>query len=288
MMTKYKKRIKQAMNKLKYITMIAILLLSITKIFPQNETAMTPLTVGEHWTKRVVTEENNAKRFYYRPHRFEYMEMQTQNLSEIQLRAVLTQKATQIEIFIKIGQTEQKHTIPVNRNDDYFYYAEPITINIPTTTETIHIRTRNPHAYFRHYTQRQRTLKPKNIRMIPETYFQRHILSSQRTNSEYFSANDENTIKYIADTDGDIYFFARSIREGRQTATIDIIVNNSLRQTTILPNKTSTDYKIGDARVSTGMRIEIKDIKRGDIIEIVPKTWHEIVTRMFITTKEVF
>jgi hypothetical protein len=124
--------------------------------------------------------------------------------------------------------------------------------------------------------------------MTPIAHWQSHYLTSPATNSLYYSGNSEHPLIYRADTDGSIHFFIRAIRDGRKAVTVDIYKNDTLIQTSILPNRTSSDYMIGDKRVTTGMRIELLDIKRGDRVKILSRTEHEIITRFFLTTREVF
>jgi len=246
------------------------------------QTKLTPLPVGEHWSRRIVTE-NGHKRFYYRPDRFEYMEIQTTGTNELQLNGILTQPATNLDVTVRINSTTQKHTLQIARHDDKYYYTQPLKIQLDTNTESVWIYTRNPWAYFRGYSVTTTQRKPKTVLQRPLTFWNTHQLQSLDSTSEYFSGNSEHILSYKAETDGNIHFFIRAIRDGRKAVTIDILKNGELLQTNVLPNKTSKDYKIGDIRVTTGMRIELANIKAGDTISIVPKTEHEIITRFYLT-----
>jgi hypothetical protein len=216
------------------------------------------------------------------------MEMDTREVTELQIRGVTTEKATSVDVIIRVGDTDTRHTFNIVRNDDTFYYMQPLTLRLPANIDTISIYTRNPFAYFRHYHIRHRQMRPRLHVLEPIVYWNRHILVSEETNSEYFSGNSENRLSYRADVDGDIHFFIRSIREGRRGVTVDILKNDELLQTTVLPSLTSREYSIGETRVTTGLRVELPDIKAGDTITIRPRTEHEIITRFFLTTKQLF
>lgn len=273
---------------IKKIPLLLIIILSQMCLYSQTRTTFTPLSVGEHWSRRGVREDGDRSRWYYRPDRFEYMQMETDGSTELQIRGVLTQKATSVDITLRINNAEQRHTLGVLRNDDNFYYIEPLNLTLPPRTQYIYIRTRNPHAYFRAYRTNHRQMRPRLINMTPIAHWQSHYLTSPATNSLYYSGNSEHPLIYRADTDGSIHFFIRAIRDGRKAVTVDIYKNDTLIQTSILPNRTSSDYMIGDKRVTTGMRIELLDIKRGDRVKILSRTEHEIITRFFLTTREVF
>lgn len=272
----------------KSLLVFTIISLSFVSLLAQTRTTYSPLKVGEHWSRRVVTEENNSRRFYYRPVRFEYLEMNTENVKNLQIRSMLTKEAKELVIFVKINNTEKKHTLKINKSDNRYFYTENLNLEIPTGTNSIFIKTRNPDAYFRHYRITKKTMKPKVYSLTPQSYHKKYILKSKTSNSEYYSANESKVLTYKADADGSVYFFVRSIRKERTGATVDIFVNSNLNQTVILPNKTSKDYSLDNEKVSTGTRIEIKDLKKGDTITITPKTNHEIISRLFITTNELF
>jgi hypothetical protein len=268
------------------LTLFLVLILA-SSLSARIHTTYRPLDVGEHWSRRAVNEEGTP-RFYFRPDRFEFMQMDTRDVTELQIRGVTTERATSVDAIIRIGNTDTRHTFNIVRNDDTYFYMQPLILRIPAHIDSISIYTRNPFSYFRHYNVRHRQMRPRLILMEPIAYWNRHILTSEETTSEYFSGNSENRLTYRAEVDGDIHFFIRSIREGRRGVTVDILKNDVLLQTTVLPSLTSREYSIGETRVTTGLRVELTDISAGDTITIRPRTEHEIITRFFLTTKQLF
>jgi len=131
-------------------------------------------------------------------------------------------------------------------------------------------------------------MRPRLFVLEAVDYWERYTLHSADTDSEYFGAYTRHAVTYQVDTDGDVHFFVRSLREDRTGATIEILVNSQLHQTAVLPNRTSSDFWISDVEVSTGSRIEIPNLKAGDTITILPRTEHIIIIRMFLTTSELF
>jgi len=278
------------------ISLVLLLLSLSTSLYTQSGVTYTPLPVGEHWSRRVVSEDG-AKRFYYRPDRFEFMEIYTAGVSELQLRCMLTEPATEVAVLVVVDGQESRHTLGVVNHDDRYYYTKPLNIKLtqdaegaspfPTQREVekVKIYTRNPFAYFRGYSVKTPKPRMRTSVLTPIAFWNNYQLVSPRSNSEYFSGNNEHILKYRAEDDGDVYFFIRAIRDGRKGVTVDIVKNDVVIQTTVLPNKTSKDYKIGEQRVTTGTKIELPGIKTGDEIIIMPKTEHEIITRMFITKR---
>jgi len=265
---------------------VILLCCILSPLFSQVQTKLTPLSVGEHWSRRIVTE-NGHKRFYYRPDRFEFMEINANGASELQLNAVLTQQADshEIDVVVRIDKAEQRHTMKIVRKDDKYLYTEPLRLQLDSQTSSVWVKTRNPWVYFRGYSVTTIRRKQRIVLQKPTTYWNSHLLLSPNAQSEYFSGNSENILSYTATANGDIYFFIRAIRDGRKAVTIDILKNGELLQTTVLPNKTSKDYKIAERRVTTGMKIELPAIKAGDTITILPKTEHEVIVRMFQTQR---
>jgi len=266
------------------IWLLFVMMVLTTPLFAQTNPTFTPLPVGEHWSRRVVSEDG-TRRFYYRPDRFEFMEIYTAGVSELQLRCMLTEVATEVTVLVVVDGQESRHTIGVVNHDDRYYYTKPLNITLEKDTEVVKVYTRNPFAYFRGYSVK--TPKPRSHSSVltPIAFWNNYQLVSPKSNSEYFSGNNEHILKYKAEADGNAYFFIRAIRDGRKGVTVDILKNDLVIQTTVLPNKTSKDYKIGEQRVTTGTKIELPGIKAGDEIIIMPKTEHEIITRMFITKR---
>jgi hypothetical protein len=217
------------------------------------------------------------------------MEMDVTGVRTVQLRGFLTQKANSVDIGVRIGGVETRYNLNImTSGTQEHYWFESLELNIPDNVNTIYVRTRNPNAFFRHYRINTRELRPRSYVLDAESYFERRVLISETSESDYFSAYTRHPVMYRADADGDIHFFVRSLREDRTGATIEIHVNSQLHQTSIIPNRSATDFRVDDLEVSPGLRIEIKDVKKGDTITIFPRTEHIIITRMFLTTKELF
>jgi hypothetical protein len=252
------------------------------------ETTYHPLDVDEHWSKRSVSEHTGKNRFYYRPDRFEFMELHVQDAEQIQLRGVLSEKASSIDVTIKIGKVEKKYTMKTMSHDDIYYYLEPLQIDIPKGQKSFFIKTRNPNAYFRHFEVKHREMKPKVYAIEPLEFWKSHQLISETSNSVYYSGNIDNLLSYKAPIDCYLHFYIRSIKDGRKSVTVDILKNGELIQTTILSNITSSDYKAGNLAVTAGKKIELSEVKHGDVISIIPRTEHEVLTRFYVTTKELF
>ncbi|MDD4155326.1 MAG: hypothetical protein PHY08_02030 [Candidatus Cloacimonetes bacterium] len=272
---------------LKLIICISFVFASIN-LLSQTKTTYYPLNVGKHWSKRIVTEvENNKslKRYYYRPNRFETMELKCEDNTTIQLRAMLKEKADKLDFSIIIENQETKYTLNIMNNDNKYYYADPININIPSNVNSIRVKTRNPNAYFRHYRFKTTKLQPITKLINPETYHKSYTLTSTETKSDYFSSTEQTFLTYKITKDGDAYFFVRSIKDNSAGATIDIFLNNDIYKTIVLSKSTSKDYKIDNQEVSLGKKIEINNLKENDILTIIPKTNHEIIVRMFLTTQ---
>lgn len=269
------------------ILILLFLMLVSRALYAGTVTNYIPLEVGEHWSRLAVREksgDNYINRFYYRPIRFESLEMICGEHEKIQLRGMLTRKANSLDITVVINGVEKRHSLKVVRNDDRYFYTESLNLDIPKNTNSFHIKTRNPNAYFRHYRVRTVQLKPKTYTLEAETFANKHILTSKNTKSEYFSADENKFLTYKADADGDIHFFIRSINDNGSGATVDMFLNSQLNQTIVLSNRVARDFRINNQRVSPGRRIELKNIKKGDVITITPKTSHEIIVRMFLTT----
>jgi len=271
----------------KYVILI-IFLFSFIGLYSDIAISYTPQNVGEHWSRRVVEGEDEVRRMFYRPRRFDWMEMDVTGAQSIQLRGFLVHRGTDLDITIRVGNVETRHNLQVQHVDDRFFWLEIIELDIPEGVTSIYIRTRNPHAFFRHFRVNRRQMRPRLLVLEAESYWERYILYSAETESEYFGAYTRHAVTYRADVDGDVHFFVRSLREDRTGATIEILVNNQLHQTTVLPNRTSRDFWTGNVGVSTGTRIEIPGLSAGDTITIIPRTEHIIITRMFLTTKELF
>jgi hypothetical protein len=132
-----------------YSILLLLIIYSIT-LFSQVKISYKTLEIGEHWSKRIV-EEENKKRYYFRPKRFEFMEINTNNTENIQIRGILSKKSNSIIMSVKIDKSVQKHKMKISNFDEKYYYLETIDLNIPKNTEKIYIKTRNPNTYFRVY-----------------------------------------------------------------------------------------------------------------------------------------
>ena len=276
-------------KKHKFIFVLWMFFLSSVYLYADATATYTPLSVGEHWSRRVVEDDDGVRRLFYRPKRFDWMEMDVTGLRSVQLRGFLAHRANDIEIGVRINGVETRHTLRVHHIDDSFFWLESLDINIPEGVNSIYIRTRNPHAFFRHFRiVNRRQMRPKVYVLDAEDYWRRYTLNSERTESEYFGGYTRHGVTYRADADGSVHFFVRSLREDGSGATVEILVNSQLHQTTVLPNRTSRDFWVSDTGVSPGVRVEIPNLNAGDTITIVPRTEHVIITRMFLTTRELF
>ncbi len=270
-------------------TLICIIMLSISfNLFAQTRTSYIPLEVGKYWTKRVVTEDDNnhtRKRYFYRPIRFESLELICADTNVIQIRAMLTSNSKSLDFSLIIDGNETKYSQNISHSDNNFFYIEPVNIKIPKNVNSIYVKTRNPNAYFRHYEVKNIILKPITSLIEPFTYNNKYILKSPDSSSEYFSSSSNKLLTYEILEDGDIYFFVRTIVTNTSGATIDIFKNNEINQTIVLSNSQSKDYRLANNKVTIGRRIEIKNLKKGDTLTIAPKTNHEVIVRMFLTTQ---
>ncbi|MCL1827010.1 MAG: hypothetical protein FWG20_03115 [Candidatus Cloacimonetes bacterium] len=271
-----------------FIFLCACILALPTAAFCQTKTSYVPLEVGEHWSRRSVSEEGSNSRIYYRPKRFSYMEMQTDGTQTIQLRAFSTQKTNTIEVKIKIGNDEKRYTLDVLPESKNLYFTEPIDITIPAETQSISLYTRNPNAFFRHYEVKTRFMQPKVYTLQPTSFSDVHKLKSGDSSSEYHSATQKTHLVYKITEDGTVHFYLRSIRTNKKEVLVDLFINDSLHETIIIRNSTSNDYSLGDLQVSTGRRIENIHLKKDDVLTLVPQSDNEVICRMFLTSKEFY
>jgi len=264
------------------------LLILISTLFSQNSVpSYLPLSVGAYWSRKAIND-GKKSHYYYRPQRFDYLKMETSGSQTIQIRAFVTQKFSSLDIYLNIADSEKKYTLNFSHHEKNIYYTEPINITIPSDIDYFSLKTRHPHAYFRHYKVQQEQKQQKVFTLKPNIYRQSLLLQSTNSHSEYFSADQEYFLQYLTLYEGDIHFYLRSIMGIKEETTVGVYVNDKLRQTIVIPSKISAEYQLPNNQVSIGCRVDLPLLQPDDVIKLIPQSSNEIICRMFLTTKDFY
>lgn len=161
------------------------------------------INVQKYWSRRVAKLENNVNTFFYRPLRFEKMDVDVSPFEEIRVRVISKEKNDEVKFNLHInGQTSSYTVKKVSSNDSFGFY-ESLELKIPKNTQKFSIYTRNPNAYFRVFGKEVSVIKeiPKSVILKGESYKRIVSLISSKTRSDYFIADSSSPVRFTAQYD---------------------------------------------------------------------------------------
>ncbi len=275
-------------NQIKIIIIFLIMLTTVS-LFGKTVIKWKSIPVTKYWSRRAIQLDNNQKYFFYRPIRFEKMNIDISNQKEIQIRTIGKEKNENVKFTVYLNGKETEYTIKSVKNDQNYYYYEPVNITIDKGSKELQIYTRNPNLYFRAFVKEVKVIKSTpNSLVLKANQFKRVVnLVSKKSRHEYYVYDKNQSIKYSIKYNGELNAFVRFFPiADKSEAQIQVFVNQELRETYTYSPKISKDYKANDLKVSIGRKLNIPDLKKNDQVEIKVISNHEVLMRSIFKTKK--
>lgn len=272
----------------KIIILTVLLLFGLSSVaYAKTVIKWKPISVNEYWSRRITKFDSDVNTFFYRPLRFEKMNIDVRGYEEIQVKVITKEKTDLVHFNVYINGKAQSFTTKNTRNNESFYFFEPVTIKIPKDIQTFSIFTRNPNAYFRAFGKEVKIIKeiPSTIVLKGEAYKRIVTLLSSKTRSEYYIADSSTPVVFTAKYDGNLTTYIRFLPLVKKTkCKIDIYVNKVLVDSLELNQKISGEYSVNERKVSIGKKVTTSNIKKNDKIEFRVSSSHEVLIRSILKT----
>jgi len=284
----YKLRYKMIFKKYKNIVLLLLLLMCSTAIIQAKSIVKwKSIPVVKFWSRRAVQFDTKSKIFFYRPNRFEKMMIDVSAYQEIQLKVISKEKNEMVKFSVNINGNNQEYNLKKMKNNEHYYFYEPLTLQIPKDCKNFSVYTRNPNLYFRAFGKEVKIIKsiPASLVMKAEQYKRIVTLISSKTRSEYYVADASKSLKMSAKYNGTASVFLRFLPlANKSRCKVEIYVNQKLMNVQEYPHKLSGEYRVNDQKVSVGKKVNIPNLKKNDQIEIRVVSAHEILVRSILKT----
>ena len=269
------------------LILIAVMICSLGILNAKTLIKWKALPVTKYWSRRAVQFDSKSKIFFYRPLRFEKMNVDVSSYKEIQVKVISKAKNETVNFSVSINGKSQEHSVKMKKNDLNYYFFEPLTLTLPQDCKEITIYTRNPNAYFRVFGKNVKVIKtiPASLVMKADSYKRIVNLISSKTRHEYYVADSSKPLKMTAKYNGKMSAFVRFLPlANKAKCKIDVYVNQKLINSIEYNHKISGEYKVNDQKVSVGKKIEINNLNKNDQIEIRVTSDHEVLVHPILKT----
>lgn len=275
-------------NRLRNIVLILVLLTSIS-LFGKTIIKWKSIPVTKYWSRRAVKLDNNQKYFFYRPIRFEKMNIDVTDLKDIQLRIIAKEKGDFAKFTVIINGKETEFNSKSIKNDQNYYYYEPVNLTLEKGTKELQVFTRNPNLYFRAFSKDVKIVKSiPNSLVINANQFKRKVnLVSKKSRNEYYVFDKNQPLEYTVKYNGSVESYVRFFPTIDKTdAQIQVYVNNVLKESYTYTPKISKDYKANDSKISIGRKLKFDNLKKNDQVVVKVLSAHEVLMRSILKTKK--